>query len=337
MMKKYFLIIIIFVFYLVSCEENIINNNNFDPLEEIEVSEGNFWTPTATLPDTGNTTHFVSTHDITVNELNYIFVATDFAGIFRSTNNGNSWSIQNNGFAGMSWIPGEINYFTSAVVSLNGYLFACTDSAIYVSQNNGNSWLVNKKFDDFVKVVLFKPKNQGEIYAGCYNGVLKTNDFGNHWIDISRDLDWNQLWYAYDLEFTKNGTLYIATAKGLARTSNDGLNWEYLGIQDQTLDVEVSDKGYILTAVQNDLYISKDDGDTWESIFNVDYMVTYVLINKVNTVFVCCHKGIYRSKDEGMTWELIGLNNLSPIKIFYDRVGNLVAGTFRKGVFISHN
>lgn len=338
-MKKYLISTLVLI-YFISCKETIneaIDSKIYAPLDEIEISEGNVWIPTTVLPDTGDTIHYVKTLDIAVNDSNYIFVATDFAGVFRSKNEGITWTTQNNGFN----IRGSINstdlYFTSAISCLDKYIFVGTDSSIYISENIGNSWSLTKKWNDYKYIDLFKPKNKGEMYAGCYNGVVKTDDFGKNWKDISTNFNWDSRGYAYDLEFTKDGTLYIATAKGLARTYNDGGDWEYLGIQDQTLDVEVSEKGFIYAAIYNKLYLSKDDGKNWVSIFDEDSFIECILVNKANTIFICCYKGVYRSKDEGKSWELIGLEDLLPRKIFYDKYGNLIVGTVRKGVFISHN
>ena len=338
-MIKYFIAVLIIANFI-SCKENInevINEKNYEPLDVVEISEGNVWLPTAVLPDTGDTIHYVKTLDITVSELNEILVATDFAGVFNSKDGGNIWTIQNNGISPSGSIYGKETYFTSAIGSLNQYEFVGTDNGIYLSTNNGNNWLLSKQWNDYNYICLFRPKNKGEMYAGSYRGILKTDDFGKTWRDISTNLNWDNLAYAYDLEFTKEGTLYVATAKGLVRTYNDGKEWEYLGIQDQTLDVEVSPNGFIYSAVYNKLYLSKDNGQNWESIFDEDSFIECVLVNKANTIFICCYKGVYRPKDEGVSWELIGLQNLLPRKIFYDRYGNLIVGTIRKGVFISHN
>lgn len=338
-MIKYFLTALI-IFNLISCKENItdvVNGKNYEPLDEVEISEGNAWLPTTVLPDTGDTIHYVKTMDITVNDSNYILVATDFAGIFLSNNNGITWNKKNNGLTPSGSINGNETYHTSAIGSLGQYEFVGTYNGIYLSTNNGNNWLVSKQWNNYKYVDLFKPKNKGEMYAGCYHGILKTDDFGKNWKDISTNLNWNTLAYAYDLEFTKDGALYVATAEGIVRTYNDGKDWEYLGIQDQTLDVEVSQNGFIYAAIFNKLYLSKDNGQNWESIFDEDSLIECVLVNKSNTIFICCYKGVYRSKDDGKNWDLVGLEDLLPRKIFYDKYGNLIVGTVRKGVFISHN
>ena len=124
-MIKYFLTVLIII-NLISCKENITdvaNGKNCNPLDEVEISEGNVWLPTTVLPDTGDTIHYVKTMDIMVNESNYIFVATDFAGIFLSKDVGGTWAIQNNGIAPSGSINGKETYFTSALGSLSKYAF----------------------------------------------------------------------------------------------------------------------------------------------------------------------------------------------------------------------
>ncbi len=51
---------------------DVIDEKDYEPLDEIEISEGNVWTPTTVLPDTGNAIHYVKTKDIAVDDSNNI-------------------------------------------------------------------------------------------------------------------------------------------------------------------------------------------------------------------------------------------------------------------------
>ena len=85
---------------LSSCSKNLDNliTPVGEPLVSVEVSEGNVWLPTTVLPDTGDKTHYVSTQCLTVDKDNNIYVGTDFAGLFKSSDDGKSWTVRNNGF-----------------------------------------------------------------------------------------------------------------------------------------------------------------------------------------------------------------------------------------------
>ncbi|MDR3626982.1 MAG: hypothetical protein P4L45_09125 [Ignavibacteriaceae bacterium] len=340
-MKKY-IIILSLLCCIVSCKKGITDVTetiNYGPLDDVEVSQGNTWTSTSALPDTGNSIYSVNSRDVTVNSSNNIFVATNFGGIFCSIDNGSTWTVQKGGFA-KDPVLAEYNYdavTVSAICSLGKCIFAGTDSAIYISQNNGETWTKNKDFNDYKVVNLFKLKNKGELYAGCYHGIFKTNNYGADWTDISTGINWSVYGYALDLEFTSDGALYIATAKGLIKTTDDGKSWTYFGIQDQIQDVEVDGNGYIYAASYSKLYISKDSGTIWQQIFqdNSGMNVDYVMVNKSNTIFVCCSSGLYRSTDYGNSWTLIGFENYLPKKIIYDNYGRLIVVTWRKGIYIS--
>ncbi|MCL5738691.1 MAG: hypothetical protein M1303_08670, partial [Bacteroidetes bacterium] len=67
-----------------------------------------------------------------------LFAGTEDGGVFRSMNNGASWTASNNGLRATS---------VNAFVVSGTNLFAGTDSGVFLSTNNGTSWIaVNTGF-----------------------------------------------------------------------------------------------------------------------------------------------------------------------------------------------
>ncbi len=99
-----------------------------------------------------------------------IFAGTHGLGVFRSTNNGTSWSQVNTGLA-----DSEITAFA---VSPNGAggtnIFAGTSGGVFLSTNNGTNWTaVNTGFtEDTVTALAIVPNGAGDtnLFAGTWGG-----------------------------------------------------------------------------------------------------------------------------------------------------------------------
>ena len=326
----------LFLFFY-SCNKNNSNPAGPEPgpIETVEVSEGNVWQPTAVLPDTGDKIHYVSTHALAVDNDNNIYVGTDFAGAFKSTDDGKTWTTNNTGL-----IPTDSvykSYFVSALYSFGNTLFSGSINSMYKSEDQGNNWNISQNWNDYHYVSEFKAKNQRDLYVGTYSGIFKTTDMGKNWINISTNVDWTHLGYAYDLAFTKDGYLLAATINGILETKDDGKTWTVISAPANSTNIEVDDSNNIYISSGTEIYESKDLGKTWQSILKVnsDYSIPCLLVNNKGTIFAGSYEGLYRSQDSGKTFQIVGLENLTPAKIMYDRKGNLIVATFRKGVYIS--
>ena len=81
---------------------------------------------------------------LAINSSGDIFAGTDASGVFRSTDNGNSWTQISNG------LPIGVSVLSLAINS-SGNIFAGTDgSGIFRSTDNGNNWARNGLNDRFV-------------------------------------------------------------------------------------------------------------------------------------------------------------------------------------------
>jgi photosystem II stability/assembly factor-like uncharacterized protein len=179
---------------------------------------------------------------------NVAFAGTDLLGIFRSNNNGNSFTAMNTGM-GSKWIQ--------AIAVDGATIFAGTaDAGIFRSTNNGNNWMaVNSGLGSMDITALLI--TGGEIYAGTYDsGVYLSTDNGLSWEGFNMGLispsitclgklnnylfagtrdagvfyydSWDNMWVPFSLGLPDNAWITSLANVGsalLASTANDGVYW----------------------------------------------------------------------------------------------------------------
>ena len=151
-------------------DENLmisIYNTNNDNGIFISYNEGDTWEPL------GLEGPFIES--LFINSQDHIFVSKA-SGVFRSTNNGNTWVEVSNG------LPISL-YWSSITISNNDIVYLLDYyNGVYKSVNNGDNWdlvLPNNYPTVFVTTSL------GDIYLGTTSGVFFSSDNGLNWIPFN--------------------------------------------------------------------------------------------------------------------------------------------------------
>lgn len=234
---------------------------------------------------------------------NILYAGTYGAGVYRSTDDGATWSSLNNGLS-------SLNISDITVDSTGNVYAAINRKGVFKYSTNDNSWiLVNNGIINW-SVVSIHTNSKGYIFAGT---ILSTgDDNGNN---------------------GGGGEIY--------RSSDAGLTWElktYLGgniIED--VSISSNSRGEIFVASSGGLIKSTDDGESWVQIYGTN--VDNVFINSDHHIFIGLDMpsggGLLRSTDDGNTW-----TNLLPnlvYKVTENSNNELFAGTSNNGVLISLN
>ncbi|HET6400753.1 MAG TPA: hypothetical protein VFH95_05065, partial [Candidatus Kapabacteria bacterium] len=102
-----------------------------------------------------------------------------FPNLFRSTNNGVTWTESDNGIPANSQV--------ACMASIDSNLFAGTDSGLYRSTDSGMSWALLSSFPDTIYFSsLFA--YDSNLFASTSRGVFLSKDAGMTWINIDTGL-----------------------------------------------------------------------------------------------------------------------------------------------------
>ena len=144
-----FLLLVLIAALIFSCGKD----NGMPPEEEVD-----FWRQT-------NGPYGGAIRSLTVNSNGHIFAGTYVGGIFRSEDNGDSWTAVNNGLTNL--------YMYALVINSSGHIFAGTNyGGAFKSEDNGDSWEEVNTGLMSTNIRALAINSSGYIFAGTAgNGV----------------------------------------------------------------------------------------------------------------------------------------------------------------------
>jgi len=182
---------------------------------------------------------------------------------------------------------------------------------------------------------------KGNLYAGTEgDGIYHSTDKGKTWIRFSSGLnDLTVRHIAINLKDyiyvgTGSGGGIFASSGGVFRSTNEGIDWKYVGVSGTSSGVVVNSKDQLFAASSRyDPYSSiggglllrsNDDGISWpDTLLNT--FITGVNIDSADNIFTITNN-ILRSIDNGITFEklYVQTNYYSPINsIFFDEANEV--------------
>ena len=216
-------------------------------------------------------------------------------GLFRSTNDGSSWTKLN-------------DLYTQALASGGAVMFAelypqdTGSGKLYRSMDHGASWTQS---------------NTGlpaDIYSLCTDGktafagdgigrVWRSLDTGNSWSQVLSDVVTTQSPFYYRMIALHGDYVFAASDEGMYRSTDNGMLWERSDTgMSQSLVYSVGfDGGLMFAGTADGIYFSNDKGATWtrrDSGFRGS-PVTIVQDRMGSTTLFA---GLRRSTDHGTTW-----------------------------------
>lgn len=228
-----------------------------------------------------------------------IFVGTTSDGIFRSDDEGASWTQINNGLTNYSvfgvWGMG----------SFGSFVYAGTADGTFISSDNGNTWANTGNLIGVNAVYSFVFQNN-DIYVGTGGNVYKSSDNAVTWnyagngipslSNTVRSLVGNGAnLYAGSYN---NGGVYVST--------DNAATWTSAGLSTYPIRAMGVNGNHLFAATSDTIFYSADNGTTWEarnngiSIFN---RWTLCFTFDGNRVFTGKRgAGVYFSDDNGLNW-----------------------------------
>jgi photosystem II stability/assembly factor-like uncharacterized protein len=245
-----------------------------------------------------------------------MYVGCDVGGIYKSTDQGQTWVIKNNGLS--TYYVQNIAYDPQN----KNILYAATRGGVFKSINGGESWQSKRdhfpdeslyEFSAPVSDIVVDPKTPSTVYAaiGITRAGYETDS--THWEDVEPS----------DSDFKIKGSIF--------KSDNGGENWRQIrnkGINPSaliySLAINPKETNILYAATDHGIYKSENSGEVWTQINNglphQKAMIVVVDPKTPSTLYVTMwadpesdtwQGGVYKSTDSGDAW--VAKNNGLPV------------------------
>ncbi len=249
---------------------------------------------------------------------NRAILASYSRGIWKSDNNGNSWSEVTIPLTGNGFKPAMNGIFVRG-----NNIYVATYNGVYISNDNGDTWIASKTGlpNPAGPRIESVAATSTHLIAGTSNGYYLSTDNGASWT-VSNSGAPTPTCGVFDTiveHLTVMGDVVISQVIcGLNQISVNGASWSSFTIAPYFYGYSgfgISPAGNVF-ALDNGIARSGDAGSSWQMVNNglvtASLGVTAFAANG-NTLYIAAHDNdlsdgsiysIYKSTDEGQTWTL---------------------------------
>lgn len=263
-------------------------------------------------PGSGNLTYgTLTTIEVAPSNTQVIYVGTDDANVWVTTNGGGSWTRINTGLPNRWVTRVAVDPYADSIayVTLSGYKSGSSLPHIYRTTNRGGSWqAISSDLPEApINDVIVDPMNPSVLYVGSDVGVYVSENLGGSWTPLGTNLS---ITTVHDLAFhpptrtlvagthgrsmflchlTESDTLHgvLVTAGNDVNSINDNdvevvFFLQNTGLGADTFDVTISDQlGWNLNPTSYWIGLNAGQIDTSEVIVSVPYLVALGTVDKI--------------------------------------------------------
>jgi photosystem II stability/assembly factor-like uncharacterized protein len=297
----------------------------------------------------------------------HCILAGTLYGCYKSTDNGASWLLLNNGLPSTS-----ITYISTLYEKTNNEIIAgMSNGGIYFSYDNGNSWIQKSSLGFYVFAIV--QTTSGSLLAGGNGGLFRSTDNGLTWtqqspknihvscfaksitgqllagtsIGVLSSINIDTSWFMLPsslitstLSFGKDNSILAANNSGLFRSTDVGFSWTQFGIPATSVNALAADSaGRVIAGGDWGISISSNNGDSWTNTIPTPGLSFFSLgIGANNKIFAGggSYGGLYCSTNNGNSWDFLGFSGTTIWSLDSDEGGTILAGT-DQGAFLSNN
>ena len=207
---------------------------------------------------------------IAINASGDIFAGTYGSGIFRSSDNGESWTDVNIGLTNYNIIALEINYI--------GDVFVVNECGLFRSIDNGDNWTIVFEYSDILSIAI---NTSNDIFIGTYgSGIYCSSDNGGTWAQVTGTLP---PYIIYSLSINTNGDIFAgAKDSEIFRSTDNGASWMQVysgsGWTTFVLDITINENTgviFVATSIHGEILRSTDNGENWSQL-NIGWSDFYI-------------------------------------------------------------
>lgn len=294
-----------------------------------------------TYQETGNMAFYIhpDIQDLAYNPLNNHLFATTDGGVYRSTDNGVTWSdissnISSTMFYSLAGFEADVNKLAGG------------------SQDNGIK--LKKDAGDFLHIIggdgfdaVFDPNNSSLLYATGNTNYYGFSDGNLVRFNSTPNADMFPLIETHPVN---SGSLYLLHSNGLYKSVTGGVFWTYIRAGgNRAIAQSQSNANRLFFTDARSIYRTDDEGGTWTS----DLSNVFLNIDAISDIKVCPTnsdivwftvggysdgKKVFYSTDAGLNWQNLSgtLPNIPVHSIAIDNFNNAYIGT-ELGVFYQSN
>ncbi len=260
-----------------------------------------------------------------------LYAGTYNRGIFRSTDNGESWTQIDSGLTETK--------ICSLVTSSNDVYAGTYNGGVFLSTDAGSHWSI-RKIEATDKDVRALVLGGTDLFAGTYgDGVFRSTDQGTSWDNMSEGLS---EWGRYVFSLVTIGPRVIAgTYDGIFLSSNGGDSWSKVG--DGMVKALAADGANVYAGCGWFVATSRDSGTTWDTTtVGLAHAGIRAFALDGSTIYAGSGEqaydhgyGVYRSTDNGSSWVQIGPSLVDvPIAAITKNGASIVAGSLNRGIYL---
>ena len=270
-------------------------------------------------------------HQLTFDQVNWmafdpvdprtLYLATEYAGVLKSANAGETFHPVNAGFADhrVTQITGSGTwmYASSTYEGTYGGVFASEDGQTWTLRANEQA-LLGRNLNSLIAAA----KPEGLLFGASEDAVLRSADGGRTWIRLPYQsgapggLAKRIRIHALRAAQTRGSLILLAgTDAGLFRSLNSGTTWTHVpapGIAQTPVIAIFAPPGVgarIAAQTNNGLFLSDDAGLNWRSVPLPDssYYIYDVGLpsGAASPILIATSRGLLQSADDGRSWKLI--------------------------------
>ncbi len=250
-------------------------------------------------------------------------------GLFRSTNNGTSWSLSNSGLQNSHVTAIVINPATTAI------MYAGTVGGVFKTVNGGATWVASGPTNASVRALAIDPINPSTVYAGTGNGIYKTIDAGSTWTPINNGVvfpvgnaNYPIAVRSLAIDPSNSAIVYAGCNLGFYKTTNGGGTWIKLGNSGNGLTSESVQSVIIDPVTPSTIYAgfnsagifkSTNSGANWtvmnsglgtSASRNIRSMA--IVRTAPATLYAGTLAGVFKTTDGGTNWTAVNNGLLAP-------------------------
>ncbi len=251
-------------------------------------------------------------------------LATNHTGVFLSHDRGNHWKLVhiNLRHAG-NFMYDLIHHQDALHDPRNNTTYASMGNELLKSEDEGATWASLSYAERFILCLAVDPVDPEILYIGTDGtGIWKSPDGGYTWTPINSGLGNLSVWEIV-ADPNSPSTLYAGTDSGLYKSTDGGINWNYLrflSLRVRSIAINPLNTRELYAGTTSWLFKSTDGGTSWQS---TNVLGRYVTLDPTDPSHVYAgtyEQGMYQSLNGGQTWAAMnqGLTESNVIFLAFD-------------------